>query len=257
MTALERPSQVSLGISVCMPAFNEAENLGPAVKDAVRVMGERFARVEIVVANDGSRDGTAEVLEGLRRHDDRVRALHHPHNLGYGAAVRTALAAATEELILLTDADRQFALEDVDRLLGWADTHDLVVGFRAPRRDPWPRVCIGQAWTGLANLLCGYLARDVNCAFKLVWGRAFRQVAPLLQCHGATFSAEWLAWSRRAGLRIQEVPVRHYPRQAGAPTGARWVVMARAVRELLALRMRLARHPAPRAQAATGREDAE
>jgi glycosyltransferase involved in cell wall biosynthesis len=224
-----------------MPAYNEAANLEPAIEDVVRVMAERFARLEIVVANDGSHDATAEVLERLRRRYGCVRAIHHPRNFGYGRAARTALTAATEELLMLTDADRQFALEDIDRLLEWTDTHDLVVGFRAPRQDAWPRVWMGQAWTLLANGLCGYLARDVNCAFKLVWRQAFWRVAPLLQCSGATFSTEWVAWSRRAGLRLREVPVRHFPRLVGTPTGNRGTVMTTALRELLALRRRLVR----------------
>jgi glycosyltransferase involved in cell wall biosynthesis len=228
------------GISVCMPAYNEAENLGPAVEDVVRVMGGRFSRVEIVVANDGSRDASPEVLAALGRHHAGLRALHHPRNLGYGAAARTALAAATEDLILFTDADRQFALEDIDALLEWIDHCDLAVGYRSPRRDGRGREWAGRAWTVLANGLCGYLARDVNCAFKLVRRAAFQRVAPHLRCRGAAFSAEWLAWSRRAGLRLKELPVRHFPRQVGTPTGVRSGVIGVAVGELVGVGLRLA-----------------
>jgi glycosyltransferase involved in cell wall biosynthesis len=234
-----RPAAPS-GISVCMPAYNEAENLGPAVEDVVRVMGARFSRVEIVVADDGSGDATPDVLEALGRRYPCLRAIHHPRNIGYGAAARTALAAATEDLILFTDADRQFALEDIDALLGWIDRCDLTVGYRAPRRDGRGREWAGRAWTAMANGLCGYLARDVNCAFKLVRRAAFQRVAPHLRCRGAAFSAEWLAWSRLVGLRLKELPVRHYPRQVGAPTGMRPVVIGTAVRELLGLGLRLA-----------------
>jgi hypothetical protein len=99
--------------------------------------------------------------------------------------------------------------------------------------------------TGLSNGLCGYLARAVNCAFKLVRRPAFWRVAPRLRCRGAAFSAEWLAWSRRSGQRVREVPVRHYPRRAGTSTGRRGAVMMRGFWELAALRVRLARDPAP------------
>ena len=233
----ERPARP--GISVCMPAYNEAENLAATIEQALTVMAARFVRVEIIVVDDGSLDGTRELLTQLAGRHAGLRVVHHPTNMGYGAAARSALAAATEDLILFTDADRQFAFEDIARLLDHIDEHDLVIGYRASRRDPWNRVLMGRAWTMLTNRLFGYLARDVNCAFKLVWRRAFVQVAPRLQSNGATFSAEWLAWSRRAQLRMTEVPVRHFPRRAGLQTGARTAVITTAARELLALRARV------------------
>jgi hypothetical protein len=97
-------------------------------------------------------------------------------------------------------------------------------------------VLLGSAWTMLGNRLFGYLARDVNCAYKLVWRAVFRAVGPAIRSRGAAFTTEWLARTRRAGFDIAEVPVTHYPRTAGAQTGARPRVVARAVIELVRLR---------------------
>jgi glycosyltransferase involved in cell wall biosynthesis len=224
-----------------MPAYNEAANLPAMVEEVTRRLAGRFLRIEIIVTNDGSTDHTAEVLRRLEREHPFLRTVHHQRNLGYGVAARAALSAATEDLILFTDADRQFTLEDIDAFLQAIETCDLVVGFRAPRRDPPGRVLAGRAWSMLANFLCGYVARDVNCAFKLVRREAWQAVQPAIATRGATFSAEWLARSRRAGLRIRELPVRHYPRRAGSQTGMRLAVLTRAVIELVRLRRRLGR----------------
>jgi glycosyltransferase involved in cell wall biosynthesis len=232
------------GISVCMPAYNEAANLPGMVEEASRALAGRFERIEIVVVDDGSTDRTAEVLQDLEHRFPALRVVRHARNLGYGAAARTALSAADGELILFTDSDRQFSVEDVGPFLKEIETCDMVIGFRAPRRDPPGRVLAGRAWTGLANVLCGYVARDVNCAFKLLRRAAWQAVEPAMGTRGATFSAEWLARSRRAGLRIQELPVPHHPRPAGKATGMRAGVLARAVLELVWLRARLGRRSA-------------
>jgi glycosyltransferase involved in cell wall biosynthesis len=202
-------------------------------------MRARCPDFEIVVANDGSKDRTGEVLEELARQYPELRPVHHPVNQGYGAAVYTALSHATREIIFFTDSDRQFVLEEIDRLLPRLAEADLVVGYRAPRRDPFLRVLFGYGWSALVTLLFGYTARDIDCAFKLFRREVFRAVGPTIRARGATFSAEWLVRARQAGYRITEVPVSHLPRRAGSPTGARLHVITRAFRELWRFRLQL------------------
>ena len=226
-------------LSVCMPAYNEEANLPGMIADVVAVMDPRFADFEIVVTNDGSKDRTGEVLAELATQYPQLKPVNHVVNQGYGAAVFTALSNASKDVIFFTDSDRQFKLEEIDRLTALLPKADMVVGYRAPRRDPPKRVLFGRGWSGLVTLLFGYTARDIDCAFKLVRRDAFARVAPLIASRGATFSAEWLVLSKRAGLRIVETPVSHLPRTAGAQTGARPEVIKRAFRELWRFRMRL------------------
>ena len=231
----------ALGLSVCLPAYNEESNLAAMVADVVNTMTPRFAALEVIVVNDGSTDRTAGVLAELEGQYPCVRSIHHERNLGYGAAVHAALSAAAQDLLLATDSDRQFALADIDRFTPLMAAYDVVIGYREHRRDPRARVALGTAWTALSNRLFGYLARDVNCAFKLVWRDVFQSVGPRIRARGGTFSAEWLARTRGARFGIAEVPVAHYPRLAGTPTGARPLVVARAVLELLRLRLEVSR----------------
>ena len=226
-------------LSVCMPAYNEEENIAGMVTDVLAVMQPRVADFEIVVANDGSKDRTGAVLEELAQQHPEVKPVHHEVNQGYGAAVYTALSSASKELIFFTDSDRQFKLEEIDRLLAKRNEADMIVGYRAPRRDPFLRVLFGWGWSSLVTLLFGYTARDIDCAFKLFPRTLFENVGPTVQSRGATFSAEFLVRTKRAGYTIAEVPVSHLPRVAGSQTGARWDVISRAFGELWQFRRQL------------------
>lgn len=192
---------------------------------------------EVIVVNDGSRDRTSAVVETLASANPRIRCVSHPVNRGYGEALRTGFSSATKELIFLTDGDKQFDVNEIDRFLGEIEHADIVAGYRRPRRDPWLRRVYGWGWNLLVALLFGYAARDVDCAFKLfrrsVWEGS------RVHSGGATFSAEFLVKARRRGSRIAELPVTHYPRTAGRPTGAKPEVIIRAFRDLIWLRLHL------------------
>ena len=226
-------------LSVCMPAYNEEENIAEMVSDVLEVMNPRFDDLEIVVTNDGSKDGTGQVLDDLAQRVPELKPVHHGVNQGYGAAVFTALSNASKDYIFFTDSDRQFVLEEVDRLVAKKDEADMIVGYRAPRRDPFVRVLFGVGWSSLVTLLFGYTARDIDCAFKLFPRKLFDKVGPTINSRGATFTAEFLVRTKRAGFTFAEVPVSHLPRVAGSQTGARWDVISRAFRELWHFRLTL------------------
>lgn len=215
-----------------MPAYNEEQNLPRMIADVVAIMRARSHDFEIVVTNDGSKDRTGAVLAELATIYPELHPVEHPVNRGYGAAVFTAITHAQRDLVFFTDSDRQFKLEELDLLLPLIANADMVVGYRAPRRDPPLRVLFGKGWSTLVTILFGYTARDIDCAFKLFRREVITTVGPQIKARGATFSAEFLVRAKRAGFRIVEAPVSHLPRTAGSPTGARLHVIVRAFREL-------------------------
>ncbi len=226
-------------ISLALPAYNEADNVEPLVAEATPALEAVTDDYEIIVVDDGSKDGTAEVTRRLMQSDAHVRLVQHPVNLGFGAAVFDGLVNAQKEWIFYTDADRQFVLAEVARFVPVMDRADLIAGYRAPRRDPFMRVLYGRGWTALCTLLFGYTVRDVDCGFKLVRREVIQKLAPEIASRGATFSIEWLVRAKRAGYRFAEVPVSHRPRIAGSQTGATVKVITRAFRELGRLRLQL------------------
>jgi glycosyltransferase involved in cell wall biosynthesis len=224
-------------LTVSMPAYNEGLNIGPMI-DMVRTkVGPLVDDLEIVVVDDGSKDDTAAVVEAISAKDARVRLIRHPVNLGYGAAVKDSIWAATKDLILTTDSDLQFDLGEVTRFLPRLLNVDMVAGYRQSRSDPWHRRLFGNGWSWLVNLLFGYTVRDVDCAFKLFKRKVIETIT--VQSGGAMFSAEFLVRTKRAGFKIAEEPVSHFPRRAGSQTGAKLHVILRAFKELIKLRWRM------------------
>ena len=154
-------------ISAVIPAFNEEDAIAATVTGVARALADLGADFEVVVVDDGSRDKTADVVLGLRDELPMVRLVSHSTNRGYGAALGTGFAAAEKDLLFLTDGDKQFDPREVARLLPLLEHADLAIGYRKPRADPWQRRFFGWGWNALINVLFGYTARDVDCAFKL------------------------------------------------------------------------------------------
>jgi glycosyltransferase involved in cell wall biosynthesis len=190
--------------------------------------------------DDGSTDRTGAIADDLAAKDPRVRVIHHGTRRGYGGAVRSGLRAATKPWVFYTDGDRQFDLTDLERLIRVSDGVDAVVGYREKRADPPRRLVVAWVYNRAIRLLFGGGWRDVDCAFKLFRRDVFTRV-PLerVRSNGAFFSPELLITLRRAGIRIRQVGVRHFPRTAGEAKGAPPRVILRAIRDLIRLRARL------------------
>ena len=226
-------------LSYFFPAHNEEANLRGLVEEALATLPSLAETFEVVIVDDGSRDATPRIADELAAADPRVRAVHHPRNLGYGAALRTGFGAARHDLIAFTDGDRQFRVADIGRLTArYAEGGaDAVVGFRIKRADPLIRTLYAKAYRLANRIFFGLRVTDVDCACKLLRRDALRGIN--VESGGAFFSAELLIKLRASGRSVVEIGVPHYPRTAGSPTGARPQVVFRAMRDFWLLRLRL------------------
>jgi glycosyltransferase involved in cell wall biosynthesis len=226
-------------LSYFFPAHNEAANLEGLVEEALATLPSLAETFEILIVNDGSRDETSAIADRLAAAHPEVRAVHHPTNLGYGAALRSGFAAARFDHLAFTDGDRQFKVADLGRLIEklQAGGADAVVGYRIKRADPLVRTVYARAYRLANRIFFGLKVRDVDCACKLFTRRSLEGVN--VESGGAFFSAELLIKLRARRRRIDEIGVPHYPRTAGSPTGAKPSVVFRAVRDFWALRLRL------------------
>ncbi len=254
-------------LSYFFPAHNEEANLRGLVAEALETLPGLAERFEIVIVDDGSRDATPAIADELAEAHPEVRAVHHPTNLGYGAALRTGFAAARYDVLGFTDGDRQFRVADLGRLLEVLESSsgharpsgqarpageaplsgqetaapDVVVGFRLQRADPLVRTVYARLYRLANRIFFGLRVRDVDCACKVFRRAALGGIA--VESGGAFFSAELLIKLQASGRRIVEVGVPHYPRVAGRPTGAKPSVVLRAVRDFWSLRLRLWARP--------------
>jgi glycosyltransferase involved in cell wall biosynthesis len=228
-------------LSFFFPAHNEEANLEALVAEALETLPSLAARFEVIAVDDGSRDRTPAIADDLqKRHKGTFRVVHHPVNLGYGAALRSGFRAARFELIAFIDGDRQFKVADVSRLierLAAPDAPDVVVGYRLKRADPPIRRWYARIYRLANRIFFGVRVRDIDCACKLFRRQALETIE--VASGGAFFTAELLIKLRAADRKVVEVGVPHYPRTAGSPTGARPKVVFRAMRDFWSLRLRM------------------
>lgn len=220
-------------LSLVFPVFDEAANVDRVIESACKIGDQLVETFEVVIVDDGSRDGSARLIDRWSARDPRIRTVRHATNLGYGAALRSGLTAARGDLIFFSDADLQFELSELAKLLAHSGSFDIVAGYRSPRRDPWPRSLIARTWALIIRVIFGLEIRDIDCAFKLFHRRVIEEM-PLASV-GAFINTEILLRARSAGFRIHQVPVTHRPRRFGRQTGARPQVVIRAAIELMRL----------------------
>ena len=218
-------------LSVIFPAFNEEANIRALVEDACRII-PKFAPVfEIIVVNDGSKDRTGEICDDLAVEFSDVRVVHHAGNKGYGAALKTGIERARYDVIFFTDSDGQFDLREVTTLLEQTDAYDIVAGYRARRHDPPHRLLFAWGWNILVRQVLGIRIRDIDCAFKAFNRHVFNRIQ--VQSAGAMVNTEIFAQASAFGMTVKEVPVSHFPRRHGEPTGDNVAVISKAFRELI------------------------
>ncbi len=227
----------NVSISVFFPCYNEQDNITRVVEQALTVLEKLNADFEVIIVNDGSSDSTGQIADEIAGQKDRVKVVHHGTNLGYGAALQTGFKAATKELVFYTDGDGQFDINEMPPLLGLMEQYDIVSCYRLNRQDNLIRKINGWCWTKLVCLLFGMKIRDIDCAFKLYKREIFDNIKVVST--GALIDAEILARAVRKGYRVTQQGIHHYPRTAGAQTGANFRVILRAFKELLRLRSQI------------------
>jgi glycosyltransferase involved in cell wall biosynthesis len=231
----------SLSITVFFPCYNEQDNVTKVVQQAIEVLEGLRADYEIVIINDGSSDDTGRVADQIAAGHNRVRVIHHPRNLGYGAALQSGFRAAVKDLVFFTDGDAQFDLAELPPWLPLMKDYDIVCGYRMNRQDNFVRKMNGWLWTKMTGLIFSLNLRDIDCAFKLFKRAVFDGMK--MESTGALISTEILARATRRGYRVTQRGVHHYPRTAGKQTGSNLKVIVRAFQELLRLRRQILSEP--------------
>jgi glycosyltransferase involved in cell wall biosynthesis len=219
-------------MSVCLPAYNEEKNIESTVKDAVLVLDKVVKSWEVVVVDDGSKDNTGKILKSLNKKEPRIKVVTHNPNRGYGGALKSCLYTAKHDWIIFADSDGQFKFDATYHFLDEAKKHqaDMVIGYRLQRQDPASRKLIGLMLKVWNFILYQVWFKDADCGFKLISKKVINGI-PKLQTESAITETEFLIRAKRAGFKICETGVRHYPRVEGEQTGGNFKVIFKALRE--------------------------
>jgi glycosyltransferase involved in cell wall biosynthesis len=208
------PAAKPAGLSVFFPAYNDSGTIASMVIRAVKTASELTPDFEVIVVDDGSADSTADIADELARTYPQVRAVHHPINRDYGAALRTGFRSATKELIFYTDGDAQYDPAELTAL--WekmTPDADLVNGYKISRADPLHRIVIGRIYHHIVSALFGLKLRDVDCDFRLMRRSIFDRIN--LEKSSGIICVEMMKKIQDGGFHVVEVPVHHFHRAYG------------------------------------------
>jgi glycosyltransferase involved in cell wall biosynthesis len=233
-------------LSIVIPAFNEEERLGPTLERLRARLALWPGRTEIVVVDDGSRDGTAALVEAAMARIPNLSLVRQWPNRGKGAAVRRGMLAARGEVRVMWDADGSMPPEELPRLTGpiAAGRAPIAIASRyAPGARTAPQPFYRVAWSRLCNLIVQRAlvpgVRDTQCGYKAFTAAAARELFSSATIDGWAFDLEILALARRRGLGIEEIGVEW--RDDGRSRVNPLVDMWKVIREAATIRRNLAR----------------
>ncbi|MHC4821735.1 MAG: glycosyltransferase family 2 protein [Planctomycetota bacterium] len=204
------PEPASPELSVVLPVFNEEGNLRPLMDELLPVLRGLDRAFEIVFVDDGSTDGSPDVLAELSSEHDEVAVWRLDRNHGLSSALHAGFASARAPVIATMDADLQNDPADLPLLLGRLDDQDLVCGWRKDRRDPWLKRVSSRIANGWRNRRTGDAFHDITCPLK-VFRAEVRDAFPSFDGMHRFYPT----LARMAGFRVVEVPVGHRPRHSG------------------------------------------
>jgi glycosyltransferase involved in cell wall biosynthesis len=199
-----------------------------------------IADYELIIVDDASTDGTGRLADEAAAADSHVVVVHHPKNRRLGGSIKTGFAATTGDLVLYTDADLPFDMDELVKACRVMRHYeaDVVSAYRLDRTgEGYVRSVYSTIYNLLVRLLFGVRMRDINFAFKLVRRRVLDQVE--LESEGSFIDAELIVRAQKLGFEIVQFGVDYFPRTRGISTLSSPSVIVKILQEMWALRREL------------------
>lgn len=200
-------------LTVFFPVYNDENTVERVTLKAIKVCESLTSDYEVIIVNDGSPDDSGLIADELAARYPAVSVIHHDRNRGYGAAVRTGLAASTKKWICFTDGDDEYDLHDLAKLWRLRVHYPLVITFRFVRRYSSSRVVISRVYNSVLRRLFRIRYRDISTGLRLVDRSVIERL--LLQSNSPFIGAEITIKTMLMGYPVGEVGIQTFPREFG------------------------------------------
>jgi glycosyltransferase involved in cell wall biosynthesis len=202
-------------LSTFLLAYNEEKNIQKAIESLEEVLKKIAKKYEIlVVLYEGHTDKTGDIVKEIARKNKNVRLIQQPiKEKGYGAALRIGITNSKYEYIFYSDADNQFDMNEIPKLIPYIQKYDIVSGYRRVRRDAIARRVMAKLYNIILNILFLTKTIDVDSAFKIYKKKIFNEIK--IKSITGMGDAEIIIKAKKMGYRVKELPVSHYSRKEG------------------------------------------
>lgn len=223
-------------LTIAIPAYNEAGSVESVVLDAIKAARTVSRDIEILVVDDGSTDGTREILDRLAKKYAVVTVIHHKKNLGFSGAIKSCYKEASKDLIFLLPADGQIKASDCKLFLDRLDHADVVVGYRRNNPEHWSRKVNSFVFHSVYRTLFGVRLREISTS--ILWRKKVLDSIDITAIpRSALIEPEVIYKAWKKGYRFSQVAIPYYPRMTGRAKGSNPFMILVTIRELLRLFM--------------------
>jgi glycosyltransferase involved in cell wall biosynthesis len=200
-------------VSVFFPVYKDERTVRTVTEKALRLLASLGGPYEVVIVDDGSPDRSGAIADELAREHPEVRVIHHPKNLGYGAAVRSGIEASRHEIVCMTDGDDEYEVEDFRKLLKLKDRYDLIITFRYRKIYSGTRIFVSWVYNAVLRFFFRTPFRDVSTGLRLVRRGVLQDLT--LESTSPFIGAELAIKAMLKGYRVGEVGIQTFPRSFG------------------------------------------
>ena len=203
-----------LSVSLFFPVYNDEATVRTVAGQGIALLQGYADRFEIIIVDDGSPDRSGEIADELEReHPGVVRVIHHETNRGYGAALRTGVAACRYEWLCMIDGDNEYDAHDLRKMLDLRDFYRLIIGFRYKKLYSTKRIFISFVYNALLRKLFRTPFRDVSTGIRVFHRGILDEI--ILTCDSPFIGAELAIKTMLRGYPVGEVGIQTFPREFG------------------------------------------
>lgn len=224
-------------VSFFCPAYNDEKNLPVLVPHVSKFLSEITDTYEIIIVHDGGPDRTGEVADRLATEFPNVRVIHHPKNLGYGVTLRDGFQAAKYDYVMYTDGDNQYDVREFLPYLSLLEEADVLSGYVTEKAASFRRKVQSEVYNWLIRILFFVWCRDIDCAMKIYKRNVLNNIE--VKSPSCFIDAEMIIKAKKAGFKVAQFPVTHFPRTEGVASGSKFNVIMTTVRDMLKYRFGL------------------
>jgi glycosyltransferase involved in cell wall biosynthesis len=219
-------------ISLFFPVYNDEKTVAIVAEKAINVLNDIANDYEVIIINDGSPCKAGEIADQLAKENDRIRVIHHPKNLGYGAALRTGLNSVKYEWVCFTDGDDEYDVYDLYKLIKLKDYYDLIITFRYVKAYSGGRIFISWVYNVLLRFLFKTRYRDISTGLRLIRKQLINELQ--LSSQSPFIGAEIAIRSMLKGYRVGEVGIQTFPRKFGKGASTSLKNITATIKDMLA-----------------------